>query len=734
MGRFVDLVRQAGLPSGSPLQRALFAISQRIETTIQAVQITSPAPNTNSLRVLPGTPGSITVLVDPVFGGPFSYSNVPAVDDGATVFNAGGLGSNMAGWRRVYSGFCDFRWYQPDRTGVADCAPAFNAALNYLNRQNSTIPGGVPGNGLMTVPTLFVPGGGAYRVASTVGIGAYTRILGDHGAMVFSTDPTISLFSSYNYYNTFSGLAFIGGRHAVTFYGPQSGGGPSVGGPNWFERCTWRYQHGPSLFQDTQSFPGNDRGMSATVIVDTFSFQGACFWWGGSDQAVFKNGHLIVDHGTLPAYFDGPGARLLPGFMNTGVLDLEDVMAVPLYTGGKNSAWIEGNGIISSRRTRFGGEDSLLPYRLRTDPSKMVYNGFTAPSWLEALTELSSDLDPQASTNGRHFIEIYDRFPARIDVRRVLPFSLSETGRNYAEFANPDLSIWIDKSTCPVGSFQDSSRTALRVFFDTESKPRFVTGANPADAQEDITHVFAQFRRKGPEPDLEIAQENLWPAGPGQLGPVQIDPSWGYFGIFNQVTVSDDTTLGYAVRKWTSNQNSQGANVYATCGVNATTFWGAGLEPGVYTVSILVKANWSGTLNFLRDISSGAMGSVRFEASEDWQRLAWTFSHDGGNHLLGFSVYSMPGLSDPRGPGSVAFAQPAVHRGTRVAKYTRPGNATVPGFTRSTYYGTSAPVSGTYMAGDNVINTTPVAGGWTGWICTAGGSPGVWKGYGAIEA
>lgn len=48
--------------------------------------------------------------------------------------------------------------------------------------------------------------------------------------------------------------------------------------------------------------------------------------------------------------------------------------------------------------------------------------------------------------------------------------------------------------------------------------------------------------------------------------------------------------------------------------------------------------------------------------------------------------------------------------------------------------GTAAPTSGIYSIGDRLINTAPAAGGYTGWVCVAAGSPGTWKGYGLIQA
>jgi hypothetical protein len=48
-------------------------------------------------------------------------------------------------------------------------------------------------------------------------------------------------------------------------------------------------------------------------------------------------------------------------------------------------------------------------------------------------------------------------------------------------------------------------------------------------------------------------------------------------------------------------------------------------------------------------------------------------------------------------------------------------------------FGIAAPSSGTWATGDIVWNTSPTAGGYAGWICTSGGTPGTWKGFGLIQ-
>jgi len=49
-------------------------------------------------------------------------------------------------------------------------------------------------------------------------------------------------------------------------------------------------------------------------------------------------------------------------------------------------------------------------------------------------------------------------------------------------------------------------------------------------------------------------------------------------------------------------------------------------------------------------------------------------------------------------------------------------------------FGTAAPTFGTYGVGDKCWNTTPVAGGTVGWVCTTAGTPGTWKAFGDIAA
>lgn len=49
-------------------------------------------------------------------------------------------------------------------------------------------------------------------------------------------------------------------------------------------------------------------------------------------------------------------------------------------------------------------------------------------------------------------------------------------------------------------------------------------------------------------------------------------------------------------------------------------------------------------------------------------------------------------------------------------------------------FGTAAPTTGTWRVNDYIENTSPTAGGYSGWKCVTAGTPGTWKGVGLIES
>ena len=52
----------------------------------------------------------------------------------------------------------------------------------------------------------------------------------------------------------------------------------------------------------------------------------------------------------------------------------------------------------------------------------------------------------------------------------------------------------------------------------------------------------------------------------------------------------------------------------------------------------------------------------------------------------------------------------------------------------SAYHGamSAAPATGTWVVGDWVKNSAPASAGYFGFVCTVGGTPGTWRGFGVI--
>jgi hypothetical protein len=53
---------------------------------------------------------------------------------------------------------------------------------------------------------------------------------------------------------------------------------------------------------------------------------------------------------------------------------------------------------------------------------------------------------------------------------------------------------------------------------------------------------------------------------------------------------------------------------------------------------------------------------------------------------------------------------------------------------RGAMYDVAAPTTGSWRRGERIYHASPSAGGFIGWVCTASGSPGTWKTFGAISA
>ncbi len=131
------------------------------------------------------------------------------------------------------------------------------------------------------------------------------------------------------------------------------------------------------------------------------------------------------------------------------------------------------------------------------------------------------------------------------------------------------------------------------------------------------------------------------------------------------------------------------------------------------------SGDMSTVLSF-HDPSSAGVYPYRLQYEPGQHKLSWG---NVANHLAMFNRDSTPANGFARdlsaGNGGIGFPN-GYYMGAKALVKVTPG--------------TAAPTTGTHNRGDRVENTTPSAGGFAGWICTTAGTPGTWKGFGAIEA
>lgn len=192
---------------------------------------------------------------------------------------------------------------------------------------------------------------------------------------------------------------------------------------------------------------------------------------------------------------------------------------------------------------------------------------------------------------------------------------------------------------------------------------------------------------------------------------------------------------------WMGGVNSSGfttsttGSIYNT-GVGAPVQLWKDVAAGVYGQYQIGQPKLSGVNanGFTQRIdTSEASGS--YPLAEHWQVGGWyeDWASTGVPYLERYNSNATVANGYPRNVGGSS--------GAINAAYGLSGGAI--GFRRGYFFGTNlnmvyqgsaAPTSGNWIVGDIYYNSAPTAGGYIGWVCTASGSPGTWKTFGAISA
>ena len=167
-------------------------------------------------------------------------------------------------------------------------------------------------------------------------------------------------------------------------------------------------------------------------------------------------------------------------------------------------------------------------------------------------------------------------------------------------------------------------------------------------------------------------------------------------------------------------------------GSDATVAIGGALTGGMFGTAALLSNN-QGTATFDRPLqarwkSATGLSSTKLGGAKDTH---FTIANEAGDsHFLLSDSF----LRIQDGSGNNVFAASGTGSGLNFGRSSAQAGVTFfsklaigyGGGGRIVDYGSAAPASGDHAAGEIVFNTSPVAGGSLGWVCTAGGTPGTW--------
>jgi hypothetical protein len=598
-------------------------------------------------------------------------------------------------------------------------------------------------NSILVTPVLFFPHGtylmsGAGDTACFA-VSDYASVIGEE-AVLKCSDPTKHIMRIGGYFNKVSGLTFLNGKSAIVFYGFSNHfdgyvGQPEAGGPNYIERCMFQYHAGPAIYLDPNN--GVRGGSSAAVFVSNCAMNTSCIFYGGFDGCSFTDCYINMQQdpdvggaATVPVFSDD--GYILPGFVNYDELILDHCVMVPQTFPTNEGCWIGGCGSISATNTRFGGEGSARIIRIGVH-SKFLYNGFR-PADLGDLGGFNAyikiDDCAMSSNAGTHWMEIYDYFPAKIELR--VPPPGIPSGQTYNFTLMNSYGIWVDSVSCPKTDYLYRHKEAIQIVLNAPRDPfpdlHFYTSNDPLtifseDITPDLRRYYNYVHDDERRPSVGVAK-NFFTTGFIDL------TSWTGISGNNTVFADVDTTTGYSI---TGLKSTAAPSTIVPVNYNAAAipFLTTSMSPGEYTVSCAIKSNFNGSFYFSfgdpADPFNGdkyfTLGnSLDFSDGYVWQRVAQTFYYDGyANRSLGISIFGIPIHKQ------VWFGLFALHKGRDVQPWTYPGNNSAQDLVVSQYWATSAPGSGTYKIGDLVWNSSPSVGNPVGWVCTTAGTPGTFS-------
>jgi hypothetical protein len=203
--------------------------------------------------------------------------------------------------------------------------------------------------------------------------------------------------------------------------------------------------------------------------------------------------------------------------------------------------------------------------------------------------------------------------------------------------------------------------------------------------------------------------------------------AWNKASLTN-LSVETDPLGGLTAYSWNGNAIGAIQSVFLGEGDCEMTVWACG----------------EGNVQIREINNNNARGDYRVNISSgSWVRLSSRFNNQGGNaiHLVisldpvipnGIKIWRPGMYSGVSNIDSRPFAISSVYEGGYIDFDAYPYGERMG--TNFIVLGSSPPISGSWMIGDKVVNSSPSPGSNEGWVCTTTGTPGTWKSYGSISA
>ena len=186
--------------------------------------------------------------------------------------------------------------------------------------------------------------------------------------------------------------------------------------------------------------------------------------------------------------------------------------------------------------------------------------------------------------------------------------------------------------------------------------------------------------------------------------------------ILIDATTVDATTTGYGVR----------ANLNATLPAKVV-FDNCYFDPRLY--GTCSPYSQGGDFTFNNCVAAGRSGGIAFEAgSFSTYNTKLTLNNNDFSNVAGTYLYIRQATAGYTLKVDGGYPSANWAYGSNNATLVLPAQFTI----KPRFYGTAAPASGTWFAGDRVENSVPTVGQPKAWRCTVSGTPGTWVSEGNL--